>query len=336
MQTTKVDNVKNNMVTIVKPITNPIVEDILPTQVEDMSDIPGIRVSMATIVDSSPFEEQQKLSYDNTPNDPKKVKKVINKFFSSTFTLPEEQHQIKPSKVSTQRKPQSTELTEASVRNETSDASPAIDITNKTNEDSEVNDVEYIQNSSKSQSLQNVQVTQQPVIIYQNNSQQLSKQNPNQITNNQTTQVFLPDMNGTIPSIEVPPPQLQQLSIPLVQNASGAIGNNVQLMNGLNTSSGNYKNVPSPSTLTTSNGTLAVKLLNNKKDAQQGVKRSHISYNSYDYYRGKDFKRVAYDSGSSRPEYDSGVSSGGNSGNGSIDSSGGGSKSKHSYGFVKR
>ncbi|CAB5396038.1 unnamed protein product [Rhizophagus irregularis] len=315
MQTTKVDNVKNNMVTIVKPITNPIVEDILPTQVEDM--------------------KQQKLSYDNTPNDPKKVKKVINKFFSSTFTLPEEQHQIKPSKVSTQRKPQSTELTEASVRNETSDASPAIDITNKTNEDSEVN-VKYIQNSSKSQSLQNVQVTQQPVIIYQNNSQQLSKQNPNQITNNQTTQVFLPDMNGTIPSIEVPPPQLQQLSIPLVQNASGAIGNNVQLMNGLNTSSGNYKNVPSPSTLTTSNGTLAVKLLNNKKDAQQGVKRSHISYNSYDYYRGKDFKRVAYDSGSSRPEYDSGVSSGGNSGNGSIDSSGGGSKSKHSYGFVKR
>ncbi|RGB36765.1 hypothetical protein C1646_757745 [Rhizophagus diaphanus] len=335
MQTTKVDNVKNNnMVTIVKPITNPIVEDILPTQVEDMSDIPGIRVSMATIVDSSPFEEQQKLSYDNIPNDPKKVKKVINKFFSSTVTLPKEQHQIKPSKVSTQRKPQSTGLTEASVRNGTSDASPAIDITNKTNEDSEDNDVEYIQNSSKSQSLQNVQVTQQPVIMYQNNSQQLSQQNPKQITNNQTTQVFLSDMNGTIPS------QLQQLSIPLVQNASGAIGNNVQLMNGLNTSSGNYKNVASPSTLTTSNGTLAVKLLNNKKDAQQGVKRSHInSYNSCDYYRdnyGRDFKRVAYDSGSSRPEYDSGVSSVGNSGNGSIDSSGGGSKSKHSYGFVKR
>lgn len=101
--------------------------------------------------------------------------------------------------------------------------------------------------------------------MYQNNSQQLSEQNPKHIANNQTIQV-LPDINGTIPSIEAPPPQqLQQLSIPLAQNTSGAIGNNVQLMNGLNTSTGNYKNVPSPSTPTTPNGTLAVKLLNNKK-----------------------------------------------------------------------
>jgi hypothetical protein len=125
-----------------------------------------------------------------------------------------------------------------------------------------IQDVENIQNSSRSQSLQNVKITQQPVTMHQNISQ-LSERNPEQIINYQTDQV-LPVIKGTIPSIEVQPQQLQQLPIPLVQNVSGAISDNVQLMNILNTSSDSYKNVPS-SKPTTINDTLATKLLNNKK-----------------------------------------------------------------------
>jgi hypothetical protein len=134
MQTNKiVENSKNDNT---KSITNLTLENILSTQVEDMSDIPGIRVSMATIVDSSPIEEQQNLFDDNTPNFPNKV---INNYFSSIATLPEEQHQIKPSKISNQQEPQSTELTEANVTNEISDVSPEIDIKNEVNEESKDN-----------------------------------------------------------------------------------------------------------------------------------------------------------------------------------------------------
>ncbi|GBC05365.1 hypothetical protein RclHR1_00620005 [Rhizophagus clarus] len=266
MRTTKVvENSRNdNVDTIAKSITNPMIEDILPTQDEDMSDIPGIQVSMATIVvDSSPLEEQQKLSDDNISNVSKK-----------------------------QQDTQSTELTEVSATNERSNVPIVIDLTNDTDDDSEDNDVKTIRNSSRSQSLRNVQITQRPVIMHQNISQQLSEQNSEKAINYQTAQV-LPTINRTISSIEVPSAQqFQQLSIPLVHNASGPIRDNVQIMNILNTSS----------------------------EVQQGIKRSHMSsYSHGDYYRdnyGRNFKRVAYDSGPSRSEYESNVANG----NGSNDS----------------
>ncbi|GES99904.1 hypothetical protein GLOIN_2v1644298 [Rhizophagus clarus] len=312
MRTTKVvENSRNdNVDTIAKSITNPMIEDILPTQDEDMSDIPGIQVSMATIVvDSSPLEEQQKLSDDNISNVSKK-----------------------------QQDTQSTELTEVSATNERSNVPIVIDLTNDTDDDSEDNDVKTIRNSSRSQSLRNVQITQRPVIMHQNISQQLSEQNSEKAINYQTAQV-LPTINRTISSIEVPSAQqFQQLSIPLVHNASGPIRDNVQIMNILNTSSGNYKSVPPPSTFTTPNDdTLAVKLLN-KEEVQQGIKRSHMSsYSHGDYYRdnyGRNFKRVAYDSGPSRSEYESNVANG----NGSNDSGsryGLGSEEHSSYHVAK-
>ncbi|POG64872.1 hypothetical protein GLOIN_2v450644 [Rhizophagus irregularis DAOM 181602=DAOM 197198] len=139
MQTTEiVDNSENGDVTIVKSTTDSTSENVPPTQIEDednMSDIPGIRVSMATIVELPPLEEQQRLSDENAPA---VSEKVIDEIFSSIITLPEEQ-QIKSSEVPNQQEPQSTVLTEMSVTNETSDVPPATDATNETNEDSEDN-----------------------------------------------------------------------------------------------------------------------------------------------------------------------------------------------------
>src|SRR6266542_3501849 len=91
-------------------------ENVSPTQVDDdMSDIPGIRVSMATIVELPPLEEQKKLSDENVPA---VSEKIIDEIFSNINTLPERQQQINPSKVQNQQELQFTKLTEASVTNE--------------------------------------------------------------------------------------------------------------------------------------------------------------------------------------------------------------------------
>ncbi|GBC04151.1 hypothetical protein RclHR1_05540004 [Rhizophagus clarus] len=238
-------------------------------------------------------------------------------------------------------------------------------------------DIQKNQDVQNSQIVQSTQSTQQPMIIDQDISQQPPEQKPEQIVNDKTVQPVASELN------EVPPPQqLQQLSIPPVQNVSGATNDDVQPMDTLNTSSDEYKNAPPPSTLTTPTGTfdyedaikkahaIAAKLLNNEggtvvqnqqsTNAQQGVKRSHEdSYNSHgstrdsrddyrdDYRRdsynrrdrvryddyGRDSKRAAYDSGGSRPEYDSSSVGGGNSSSGGSGGGGGGGGNRHRYGL---
>jgi hypothetical protein len=141
MQTAEaVENSENGDVTIVKSTTDSTSENVPPTQIEEednMSDIPGIRVSMATIVELPPLEEQQRISDENAPA---VSEKVIDEIFSSIITLPEEQQQIKPSEIPNQQEPQSTELTETSVTKETSDVPPAIDATKENNENNENNE----------------------------------------------------------------------------------------------------------------------------------------------------------------------------------------------------
>src|SRR3954452_858308 len=76
MQTKVVENNENSgdIIAIVKqPSTT---ENVSPTQVEEednLNDIPGIRVSMATIVELPPLEEQQRLSDENAPTVSEKV-----------------------------------------------------------------------------------------------------------------------------------------------------------------------------------------------------------------------------------------------------------------------
>ncbi|RIA91272.1 hypothetical protein C1645_126901 [Glomus cerebriforme] len=142
--TGEVKNSENgNLVTIIRQqstIENIPSElgDVHPSRIEEdnMSDIPGIRVSIAPIVELPPLEEQQRFSDENAPTI---SEKVIDEIFSSIITLPEDQQQFKPSEVPNHEQEPQSQVAEANVINETSDVPPAIDAANVTNGDSENN-----------------------------------------------------------------------------------------------------------------------------------------------------------------------------------------------------